>query len=190
LNYLKTGTAGSDAWGTSGTAYFGTIRKRLAANLAAASKGESIPPVETGRTDKGRYLNGTWFPSWVHPSNSYFDGTAWMGKAHASEVSPDANGFDKVEKDNAQGSAQIKKWETPIPTIKAPLSPYGGLDLFHSPGPLGGTTVGDTTHINAPQHTEIHIDGTGDPTSVAHMVGANQNRIAADMARNLQGATQ
>ena len=73
----------------------------------------------------------------------------------------------------------------------APVQPYGGLqDYFHTPLGADGGGGGDVSHINAPQQTTIHIDGANDPSIVAHLVAANQSRIASDMARTLQGATQ
>ena len=64
--------------------------------------------------------------------------------------------------------------------LKAGASPHLNGD------PLGaGASGGDTTHINAPQTTQIHIDGASDPSVVAHMVASNQSRVNSDMSRNL-----
>ena len=56
---------------------------------------------------------------------------------------------------------------------------------FQSYMPAGGDT---TNHVN--QKVEIIVDGSGDPTAVAHMVGAHVDRANQDLAGNLQGAAQ
>ena len=53
---------------------------------------------------------------------------------------------------------------------------------------LGGEGGGDT-NINAPSHTTIRVDGTGDPTAVAHLVQRAQKGINADLSKTLEGAT-
>ena len=57
-------------------------------------------------------------------------------------------------------------------------------DYFHA---HTAVQMPDITHVNAPQTTTINIDGANEPDIVAHMVAANQSRVASDMARNLKG---
>ena len=100
----------------------------------------------------------------------------------------------EVEKDAAQGSEQIKKWEE-MRKSTAPAAPFGGLApgeyKFGTPAmPLGGKTSSGDSSINAPVTNTFNIDGANDPSIVAHAVAANQDRVVSDMARNLVGAHQ
>lgn len=77
-------------------------------------------------------------------------------------------------------------------------SPYGQLTPFTAPPvapqawtshyTLGGAGGGSTL-LNAPSKTTIRIDGTGDPTAVAHLVNKAQKGVNDDLGQTLQQAT-
>jgi hypothetical protein len=43
---------------------------------------------------------------------------------------------------------------------------------------------------NVNSTTNVHVDGAQDPSIVAHMVAAHQDRVSSDLVRNVQGAIQ
>jgi len=58
------------------------------------------------------------------------------------------------------------------------------------PSPQAAATVQGGVSQNMQQKTEIVVNGSGDPAATAAAVGREQNRVNADMARNMAGATR
>lgn len=182
IKYLNGGGAGADAWGTSGTAYFAPIAKRLAAI--------PVPGAGVTKSANGEFVKGNWVgkggntdPRIWKPNGGGVVDSGDLPPEYRG-LPPDPSGWGAVKRDNAAGTLDIQK--------RSAASPFGDLqNYWNNTPPLGlsGPVSGDVTHINAPQTTQIHIDGANDPSIVAHMVAANQGRVASDMARTLQGAT-
>ena len=83
------------------------------------------------------------------------------------------------------------------PPPQAKPSPYGELAPFTAPPVSPGawrappTSGGDQSNLmlNAPSQTVIHVDGTGDPTAVAHLVHNAQKSVNAHLGETLEQAT-
>lgn len=96
----------------------------------------------------------------------------------------------------AGGLRSVAPTASAAPAAQLPKpSPFGQLAPFNAPPinprafatpPASGVT-GDT-NINAPANVTINIDGTGDPTAVAHLVKGAQKSVNADLSRTLENA--
>ena len=98
--------------------------------------------------------------------------------ANAANTASSA-GAAKVESAaNLYGMAGAFKPGAPSPFSVSP-SGVGGINSWNNPS--------TTNHVN--QKVEIKVDGSGDPHAVGAAVGANMDRVNADIIRNLQGAS-
>lgn len=59
-----------------------------------------------------------------------------------------------------------------------------------APSPQAAAAVTNTSQQSIQQKTEIHVNGGSDPQTTAKAVAGEQNRVNADMARNMRGAAR
>lgn len=73
-------------------------------------------------------------------------------------------------------------------TVKSTFG-FGSASPASAPSPQAAAAVTGGNQ-NVSQNTVINVNGSGDPKAVAGAVAGNQNRVNADMARNMKGAAR
>ena len=165
---MMSGLGGGAGTADAGGAYkdFGTLYK------AGQTFGHTI----TGATDKGAFVDGQWIPFWAHlpgsPDNA--GQRAASGGASASDV----------QKDNAAGADQIKKWESKP-------SPWGTLHDYWNGVPGAGVGVpGGNAPLSSLQNNS---PVTTSSTANTQHIGAINVNVTPDvdphgMSRTIQDA--
>jgi hypothetical protein len=100
-------------------------------------------------------------------------------KGVADAVTGFAGGVaDKVSEGASNAWGSVKGW-------------FGGGDTAppSAPSPQAAATLGGMNQ-NVSQNTEIIVQGAGDPQATARAVSGQQNRVNADLTRNLAGAAR
>lgn len=166
MGYIDSGRTGADAWGTSGTAYFGPIGRRYDAAMAKAAKeAQSAPaPAPAPAPAAAPSAAPSAAPAPAPPSSAFGD----LSRVHAA-LNGAGIGMD------GPLSSQI-------------LANHIRAQTAAAQGPDTSNDNSVTNHVN--QTVKVDVSGVQDPEIAARMVGSHVKREFSDLTTNLKSAAQ